>query len=66
MTNEEDLQRELQVNVEMLAFVLMAVGEPVVVTKEMLAQGLPSNLQIRIDEDLERNTFIFYLAEAEE
>lgn len=65
MTNEEDLQRELQVNVEMLAFVLYAVGEPVRITKEMIAQGLPSNLQIRIDEDLAREEFVFYLAEEE-
>lgn len=48
---------------EMLAFVLLTVGEPVVVEKEVIAQGLPENVQIAIDDNQDEKAFIFSLVE---
>lgn len=62
----DQLRRELLGVQEMLAFVLLTVGEPVVVTKESLSKGLPPNVQIAVDEDLENNAFRFYLVGGEE
>lgn len=59
------LERELTATQEMLAFVLKAVGEPVTVTKEMVKDGL-KNKEIRIDEDLTDEAFIFSLRDASE
>lgn len=62
----EALGRELRGTQEMLAHVLLAVNEPVVVEKELVERGLPDTVQIRIDEDLERESFVFYLQEVQE
>lgn len=63
LENERDaLRRELRGVQEMLAFVLHEVGEPVTVTKSDLKTGLPDGAEIRIDEDLEGETFTFSLA----
>lgn len=58
----DTLKRELRGVQEMLAFVLYEVGEPVVITKEDLSSGLPNGAEIRIDENLEDETFVFSLA----
>lgn len=60
------LRRELTGTQEMLAFVLKAIDAPVVVTKELIDTGLPTNTQIAIDEDLQSECFIFSLVEVEE
>lgn len=60
------VRRELRGTQEMLAHVLLAVNEPVTVDKELVERGLPDNIQIRIDENLEREEFVFYLQEVEE
>jgi len=59
------LKRELIGTQEMLAFVLKEVGEPVVVTKESLQEGLPEGTQIAIDDDLEAEVFVFSLTQVE-
>jgi len=56
----DELRRELQGVHEMLAFVLQETGT-VVVSKETLARGLPDNTQISVDDDLEREAFVFSL-----
>lgn len=58
------LWRELRGTQEMFAHVLLAVGEPVIVTKESVAAGLPTDLEIRVDDDLKRDVFVFSLQEA--
>lgn len=60
-TERDDLRKELRGTHEMLAQVLMAVGHPVQVTKEQLAKGLGDGTQIRIDDDLQTESFIFYV-----
>jgi len=60
------LQRELRGTQEMLAHVLLAVNQPVVVEHELVERGIPDNIRIQIDEDLERGTFTFYLKEEDE
>lgn len=57
-----ELERELRGVQEMLAFCLYEIGEPVVVTKQALKNGLPGGAEIRIDEDVENEAFIFSLA----
>lgn len=57
----DQLKRELLGVQEMLAFVLQEVGEPIVVTKETLAKGLPSDVQIAVDDDVQSEAFIFSL-----
>lgn len=59
----EALQRELIGTQEMLALVLKAVGEPVVVTKAIMTEGLPPGTQIQIDDDIIGNRFVFSLTE---
>lgn len=61
-TDYAALERELTGTKEMLAFVLYAVGEPVTITKEALARGLPQGAEIRIDENVEEECFVFSLA----
>lgn len=57
------LRRELAGVQEMLAFVLHTVGEPVVVPKADLAKGLPTKMQIAIDDDSSQDAFVFSLVE---
>jgi len=59
------LERELVGVQEMLAFVLKVVGEEVVVPKELLKRGLGSSLQIKVDDDSQREAFVFSLTEDE-
>lgn len=59
------LKRELIGTQEMLAFVLQAVGEEVVVPKKVLSDGLPENAQIAVDEDLSRDAFVFSLVQVD-
>ena len=61
----DSLRRELLGVQEMLAFVLQEVGEPVVVPKKTLEKGLADNIQIRVDDDIPGDAFVFSLAEAE-
>lgn len=56
-----ELERELMGTQEMLAFVLAAVGEPVEVSKELLDSGLPENATIAVDDDVQRELFVFSL-----
>lgn len=44
---------------EILGFVLLAIGEPVIVPKSLLANGIPKGAEIRIDEHVEDETFVF-------
>jgi hypothetical protein len=62
----EALQRELMGAHEMLAFVLDAVGEDVVVSKEALKRGLGPEVSIRIDDDLQSDAFVFGLDRGED
>lgn len=57
----EDLQRELQGTQQMLGHVLQAVGHPVFVAKNVLQEGIPDGAQIRIEDDIQGNRFIFSL-----
>jgi len=59
------LERELVGVQEMLAFVLKVVGDEVVVPKELLKQGLGSSVQIKVDDDSQREAFVFSLTEDE-
>lgn len=67
MSSEEEkiaqLERELVGVQEMLAFVLKTVGEEVVVPKEALSRGLGQNVQIKVDDDAQRDAFVFSLTE---
>lgn len=66
LENERDaLRRELIGVQEMLAFVLLEIGEPVIVSKKMLADGLPEGVQIAVDDNAEEEAFVFSLVEAE-
>lgn len=61
-TLEEDrdrLKRELDGVTQMLGSVLLAVGAPVLVTKEDLHRDLSRDWRINIDDDVEREAFIF-------
>lgn len=58
----DQLRRELRGVQEMLAVVLREIGEPVVVPKEGLANGI-GNVQIRIDDNIEENAFVFSVEE---
>lgn len=60
----DSLERELLATQEMLAFVLAALDEPVVVSKELITRGLGDGVQIVIDDDAQKNAFIFYLQES--
>ena len=44
---------------QMLGFVLLALGEPVVVPKQILRDGIPAGAQIKIDEHVDEDTFVF-------
>jgi len=61
-SERDNLKRELRGVQEMLAFVLYEVGEPVVVSKQELKSGLPDGAEIRIDENVSDETFVFSLA----
>ena len=58
----EILEKELAGTQQMLALVLKTIGEPVVVTKETIANGLGNQL-IQVDDDIAADAFIFQLAE---
>lgn len=62
---ERDVNQE-EALTEMLAFVLAAVGHPVIITKEMMRHGLPNGAEISIDEDIERDCFVFSLKVSDE
>ena len=57
----DELQKELLGTQEMLGQVLAAVGEPVTVTKESLTRGLGKGAQIRIDDRVDLEAFVFYI-----
>jgi len=57
----DELEVELRAAHEMLALVLYEVGEPVEVSKETMVNGLPEGAEIRIDDDLQKDCFIFSL-----
>ena len=57
----EELKRTHRGTQEMLAFVLHTIGEPVVVPKEVLTRGLPEGSVISINDDLQRDAFVFAL-----
>lgn len=59
--SKEELIRELLGTQQMLGQVLLAVGEPVFVTKESLERQLPKNARISIDDNLEAESFVFYV-----
>jgi len=44
---------------EMLGFVLLAVGEPVIVPKQLIHTGIPTGATIAIDENIAEGAFIF-------
>lgn len=60
------LKRELIGTQEMLAFVLQEVGEPVVVAKSRVSEGLPANAQIAVDDNAKMDAFVFSLVEVDE
>ena len=57
-----ELERELAGTQEMLAFVLKVAGT-VVVPKEYIDNGLGAEVQIQVDDDLQRDAFVFTLVE---
>jgi len=57
----ESLRKELWGAQEMLAHVLKVVNEPVFLPKNTLTEGLPEGTQIRIDDDVAGDRFIFSL-----
>jgi hypothetical protein len=57
----ERLKREARGYQEMLAQVLQSVGEPVVVNKEQMQRGMPNGTQISVDDDIQREQFVFSL-----
>lgn len=60
-TERDNLRRELIGVQEMLALVLYSLGEPMVLTKEFIQNGLPEGAEIRIDENLQEECFVFSL-----
>lgn len=56
-----ELERELRGVQEMLALVLNEVAEPVVVAKSTMREGLPNGAQIKIDDHIEEDAFVFSL-----
>lgn len=56
---EAALEREKRGLEEMLFFVLESVGGPVVVTKEQMTRGPGPDRMIQIDDDMERECFVF-------
>lgn len=56
-----ELERELRGVQEMLALVLNEISEPVVVSKRTMREGLPQGAQIRIDDHIEEDAFVFSL-----
>lgn len=59
--SKDELIRELLGTQQMLGQVLLAVGEPVYVTKESLERQLPKNARISIDDNMEAEAFVFYV-----
>jgi hypothetical protein len=57
------LERELLGMQEMLFFVLQAVGEPVVVTKESMVATDKKDQMISIEDDIMHETFVFSVKE---
>jgi hypothetical protein len=60
------LTRELRGTQEMLAHVLLAINQPVVVTRELVERGIPENLRIQIDDNIETDTFTFYIVDEDQ
>lgn len=56
----DGLRKETRAVQEMLAQVLHKVGEPVLVDKSDMG-NLPEGTQIRIDDDMQGDRFVFYL-----
>ena len=54
-----ELERELRGTQEMLALVLLEVGEPVTVSKSMMRNGIPAGAAINIDDHQEEDAFVF-------
>ncbi len=54
-----ELEQEVKNTEEMLAHVLLAVGEPVVVSEEMLARGFSDDIEIYVENDVVKNTYTF-------
>lgn len=53
------LKRELDGVTQMLGAVLLAVGAPVLVTKEDIHNDLSRDWRINIDDDTEKEAFVF-------
>lgn len=62
----EELERELRGVQEMLYQVLNAVSEPVLVTKEILNEGITGDKMISIEEDVVLEGFVFSLVNPNE
>lgn len=62
-TREKELEKELRSIQEMLAYVLDAAGEPVVVKKSRMQEGLDPHLGIMIDD--QDDSFVFSLGAPE-
>lgn len=56
-----ELERELRGIQEMLALVLLEVGEPVVVSKATMREGLPKGSEIMIEDNVAEDSFVFSL-----
>jgi len=55
----EATEKRAQAAEEMLGFVLLAVGEPVVVPKELIKNGIPKGATIAINEIVDEDAFVF-------
>lgn len=55
----QEAQRSQRAAEEILGFVLLAIGEPVVVPKSLLTNGIPAGATIKIDEHVEDESFVF-------
>jgi len=56
------LEKELAGTQQMLGLVLLTIGEPVIVPKELIKKGL-GNYAIQIDDNIEEGAFIFGLVQ---
>lgn len=61
----EEAKRAKDAAEQMLGFVLLAVGHPVVVPKELLKSGIPNGATIAINDNLMTESFEFSLEVAE-
>ena len=51
---------------EMMAFVLKAIGEDVVVPKSLVKEGIEAGVQIKVDDNATLDAFVFGLTEVTE